>query len=116
MAPVKRWSVPTPADSDQGYVSLSPQGDKLFWVTAKEVVPLPDRLLHSLFTGYRIRPFHEMCLKVSDLDGKHMHTIASYQMSHSTAPPSRYSALQWTPDGKKITFARDGGLYTMPAE
>ena len=54
-------------------------------------------------------------LQVSDLDGKHMRTIAAYP-SPPTGPATRASALQWTPDGKKISFARNGSLYTIPAE
>ena len=56
-------------------------------------------------------------LMISDTHGRGMHTIAEYQSAPvaAGARPATSPAL-WTPDGKKISFAMNGKLYTIPAD
>src|SRR3569833_1288666 len=45
---------------------------------------------------------------VSNLDGSHMHPIATPGVDRDTAGPGN---LRWTPDSKNVTFIYNGALY-----
>jgi hypothetical protein len=113
--PVRTFSVPVPGppDAQDMRVRLSPQGDRLLWCfQVYHVPPLAGlgRLLH-------VRPLFEatgsLDVWVSQVDGSRPRHIGALNIGSAgyLAEP-----VEWTPDGRCISFDYDSVLWTKPVD
>ena len=115
--PPQTWKAKPPPDIDYGSAIVSPQGDRLFWQAGKTTVSPLEDLIHRAFPSFKVHPQRFAKLFVSDIRGNGMHEIAAYRtQAVSQRTPGVSSPPQWTPDGKNISFAMNGKLYTVPAD
>jgi hypothetical protein len=111
--PVRRVTIPMPADAEYGHIILSPQGDRLLWsMFARQAMPLQE-WLHRLFPSYKPSLNLVIRWQVSRLDGSDMHEIGMIRVSRRNGS---YSNPRWLPDGKRISFIHNNTLYTVPAD
>ncbi len=98
-------------------LALSPKGDRLFLGVAS--------VRHSPFLAWlheRANWFPEgnYCVEqgwVMNLDGSEKHLIGEFTVPAEEGKERPWIIEpKWTPDGKKISFLYDDGIYTIPAD
>lgn len=105
----RHYTIPIPKEvriNGIDALELSPQGDRLVWCY---------RYLHYFNNGYSNRQE----IWVSDVDGSHVHEIGFHEMTRiegQQAMSDILIALQWTPDGKRLSFLYKDALWTVPAD
>jgi len=110
MSPV-RADVKVPAGAYVSEMELSPDGKRVGWVF-DFAVGVSDPVLRR-FPFTPVGPGHgNNEVWVSDLDGTHMHPIATPGIEHDARGPTN---LRWTLDSKNVTFLYDDFLYSAPA-
>lgn len=119
--PRRLYDLTAPGDASAVMdVALSPRGDRLAWAFAYTPVPLGIRALRRsrLFRGREPSSFG---LCVSRVDGSAMRDLGRLSSPGDRglpywAAPGRLRCLRWTPDGKRVSFLYEDGLYTVPAD
>ncbi len=98
--------LPTPGKTGPIEAIVSPQGDRIAWKFG--ATPGPRFLSGTRF----MRHLHpsEAGLYVSRSDGSDMRLLGAFH-----TPPDELIHLRWTPDGRRLSFACRGSLYTVPA-
>lgn len=92
---------------------LSPQGDRLAWLAAREYAPPNSPWLRRIWTFFGQHRQTLIGLWVSRLDGNQMQEIGHLAYRPKEEVPQD---IRWTPDGKRLSFLYKGGLYTVPAD
>jgi hypothetical protein len=112
--PVRSWSLPVPQDATQGHIVPSPQHDRLLWEFDTENVPRLDLAIHKVFPQYKVHWHTIERWQTSRMDGKDRKSIARFEMpqGYRGSAPS----LQWTPDGKHLSFIYHNALYIAPTQ
>jgi hypothetical protein len=95
-------------------IVYSPAGDRAALIVTGELRPPLPEFVYRMLPKLRPEPQDTMTLWVTDIDGSGMHKIGWESIVWET----RYwpDLLRWTPDGKRLSFIHDGGLYTVPAD
>lgn len=110
------WSVPVPRDALRGDISVSPLGDKLLWMLVTPRPTLLEDLLHRLMPQRPWPSRQHVVWRISRMDGSHIRDIGAYD----TFDPEHYADTwiwpQWTPDGRHLSFVKNGSLYLLPAD
>lgn len=133
--PVKQFTVPRPASSFEERRRVSPDGTRIAWTFYGEQEDPLLSMLHKVDPSVKLQSHLYTSLWVSCLDGKEMHEIGRIQddigpdgkQIAGLEPYEFYSGdpypindklieLNWTPDGKQLSFVCDGIFYTVPAE
>ncbi len=98
-------------------LTLSPKGDRLFlgvasWRRSPFLAWLHDRISRI--------PEGNYCVEqgwVMNLDGSGKHLIGEFTVPMEVGKERPWIVdPKWTPDGKKISFLYDDGIYTIPAD
>jgi hypothetical protein len=87
---------------------ISPSGTRVAWqcLTGLDIA----QEISALHNHGQIQAQGEVY--VSDLDGSHLQKLVEAKRTNMTDAPR---SLQWTPDGKKISYVYQGCLWTVPA-
>ncbi len=94
-------------------VELSPDGARLLWKTVN-VNPSPVEALSLAASQLAKNPLRfQVSIKVSDIEGAHIHDIAGERMS--ATEEDRFQTVHWLPDSKRVSFWYKASLYTLPA-
>lgn len=80
-------------------IVFSPNEDKVAWYLAFEKQ-------------------HTVALWLSRIDGSRMHVLQSIKLGADDPPDIAVQpySVQWTPDGKSVSYVFDYRLYTVPAK
>lgn len=92
--------------SDCMSLALSPQGDRLAWVTRTGRSPLSS--LHRVIGGKS--PITRYTLYTAFLDGAQLTAVDSVDSENR----EEMAQTHWTPDGKRISFVFNEAIYTVP--
>ncbi len=108
LTPHRDIVVPLPSGAVTSEAEMSPDGRRMAWVFDFEVGLAANPMLRRL-------PFMPLGpgrgiseVWVSDLDGSHMHPVATADTNPRSTGPSQ---VRWTPDGRRLTFVYNGALY-----
>jgi hypothetical protein len=98
-------------------IVYSPRGERAALVTAGELrPPMPD-FVYRVLPKLRPKPQQVISLWVADIDSSRMYRIGWEGIGTKVGDlPDNLDDLRWTPDGKRLSFIHDGGLYTVPAD
>jgi hypothetical protein len=91
---------------------LSPTDNRLAWFVAVRRVPLGWPATQRFWSLWKTRPSEQIGLWTTRSDGSDAREIGVYTQTDADDHPSQ---LQWTPDGRSLSFRYDGALYTIPA-
>jgi hypothetical protein len=74
--------------------------------------------MQRIFAFVKFKAFVATELWVSQLDGSQMHKIGHVAelLEDDDATDFLLSDLQWLPDGKRLSFEYNDGLWTVPAD
>jgi hypothetical protein len=113
LAPERRYRLSAPAGWQIRNLVLSPGGDRLASLLVTSRVSPIQALLARLLPRYvpNARPVDVYQLRLSRLDGTHMREIGFQEASSGLV-----TQLQWTPDGKHLSFILLNSLYIVPIE
>jgi hypothetical protein len=104
-------SVPEPVQQ----ILLSPNGDRLLWVTESWSVPMPWlRPLGAYFPALRQYPQRMVHLWTSDINGGNRREVGSEEFVPSVLRKGQILPIEWMPDGKHVSFVYGADLYTIP--
>jgi hypothetical protein len=123
-----RARVPSGAHID--HAVLSPKGDYIAWSLRCHATPPFSTFLQSKFHLKAFAPYDYMALYLSRADGSEMRLLGTLPSKQEKSrrvnflgfwvgrwrPWSEHDLqnLDWTPDGKKISFTYENRLYTLP--
>jgi hypothetical protein len=108
-------SIAVPAGGDAGSILppvLSPAGNRLAWCMAAQIMPPGWPATGRLWSFCHVAPSLRVGFWTTRPDGSDPQEIGSYTPKTDDDRPS---LLQWTPDGRCLSFRHDGALYTVPA-
>ena len=91
---------------------LSPAGDRLAWFVRSRRIPLGWPATHRFWTLLKTAPSWQIGLWTTRPDGSDPVEIGHYTPKDNNDCPS---LLQWTPDGRSLSFRYQGALYCVPA-
>jgi hypothetical protein len=112
---VRNLNVKLPPSDDVEDIVLSPQGDRLAWMTCNwsDFQSVVSEMLSSLSgNGLRGRTA-SYAIWVSRLDGSEMRQLGSERCRHYG--DLRPECVRWLPDGKSVSFVVNNGLYVVRA-
>ena len=91
---------------------LSPAGDRLAWFVAAPRTPLGWPATRRFWSLWKIGSSVQIALWTTRPDGGDPQEVGAYTQEDSEDRPS---LLQWTPDGRNLSFRHHGALYSVPA-
>jgi hypothetical protein len=104
-----------PSPKEVYYFALSPQGDRIAWVEEYDLpAPAWRRWLGKWLRRFAASPQRRNVLCVARLDG-----TGRREIGDTLKQPGRdkfVTGVQWTPDGRRVSFLCDGALWTVPVE
>jgi hypothetical protein len=106
-APSSKYAVDLPPALQMQDAALSPGGKWIAWQLIGEPVPA---IVSGLGVHYNRRSSPVVALWVSRTDGSEMHELGSEQVRTKNSVGGIVNGLYglaWTPDGKRLSFARD---------
>lgn len=114
---VRSWSVamPTSKPVEDGYLSMSPDGERLVWCLSDPIRP-PIGIRIGRFGLYpnsgRSRAHH---LWSSNVDGTQLHDLGSVTDVYDRRNTALFEGPpQWLPDRREISFVYEGTLWKLP--
>lgn len=110
----RKTTVPMPPDHSLNDLLLSPQGDRLLWITTRTHYP-PGGNWMRRFLSYATAYFYPratMIVSVSSNDGSGRREIAHDERTGQSTP----IGFHWLPDGKRIGFHTGEDLWTVPVD
>jgi hypothetical protein len=97
-------------------VELSPPGDRLAWLIHIMAEPsLVQRMLSRWMPWLEARSHIE--LRTTKLDGSDVNRIGYIELHYLQPYEDDYAGpggLRWLPDGRRLSFVYQGGLWTVP--
>jgi hypothetical protein len=99
--------VPLPTNEE---LALSPRADRLAWRSVSVHVPPWQQWLHRLFSHYKVKSQYVTTLYTARLDGSGLKEVGHIHRA------VYLEGLQWSPDGKQLSFYYGNALYTVPAD
>jgi hypothetical protein len=114
-------TVSLPQDARPYEVAISPSGDKLAWLLWFDKPSSYPRWMRPWLPPAMTRDQNTVALYTSLCDGRGMRLIGQIPLTNqSRVFPSAMAAglgsLEWTPDGKRLSFIYSNALYTVPAD
>jgi hypothetical protein len=91
---------------------LSPGGDRLAWLVSVAHVPLGWPATRRFWSACHVAPIVEAGLWTTRPDGSDPLEVGECPTRSQDDQPTM---LQWTPDGRDLTFRHEGALYSIPA-
>ncbi len=105
----RTWQASVPLDMEFGYATVSPDNQRLLWLTAIVKPSLFTQWLTRLFPArMKVSPARSSYY-LSDLHGQNMHRILDDRRG-------RTYSLAWTPDSKHLSFVYNEQLYLIPVD
>lgn len=92
---------------------LSPGGDRLAWFVSARRTPLGWPSTRAFWSMLKMAPSTQIALYTTKPDGSDPVEIGAYTPKDETDRPS---LLQWTSNGRSLSFRHLGALYTVPAQ
>jgi hypothetical protein len=110
------YRVPVPWYTLDGYVALSPHGDRLLWVLQRDRPPLGIGVLGDWAASNLRHPVAQADeIWVSGVDGADLHEVGRTPYRNGNRG-AYLCSCQWLPDGKRISFVYNHTLYVVPAD
>jgi hypothetical protein len=110
------WKIAIPAGASHGMIRLSPRGDKILWMLhISRVTPL-ERWVRKLMPKTQWGTDAQVVWLISRLDGSGMRPIGWYDLFDPKHYSDTWIVPQWTPDGKHLSYVRDGSLFVLPVD
>jgi hypothetical protein len=88
---------------------LSPQGDRIALLNISEPRYALPRFLRRFLPWQQKPVAAHTSVWISTADGKNMRELGSF-------PSKTFTALHWSPDGKRLSFVYQNALWTVPVE
>ena len=92
---------------------LSPSGDRVAWFVSVPRTPLGWPVTAKFWALSKTTPSVQIGLWTTGADGSDPQEVGVYTRQD---PDDRPSLLQWTPDGRSLSFRYHGALYVVPAQ
>ena len=117
--PIKKILIPVPQNESREISVLSPKGDKILVITSRSAFNFWEKAMakiHSVFPSKTTIERREWY--VYSLDGNRKRLVYSNYVYSSRAryrelPGTGIGGVQWTPDGKHLSFIYQGMLYLL---
>jgi hypothetical protein len=92
---------------------LSPDGERIAWFISVPRTPLGWPATQRFWAPFKTAPSVQIGLWTTRLDGSDPNEIGVFTRRD---PDDRPSLLQWTPDGRNLSFRYQGALFFVPAK
>jgi len=110
----QKHTISIPAEAELKECRLSPQGDRVAYLLYSDQESPPEKILRRLFHAYtRTKPGRNE-LWIADLKGG-SRCIGVLKLPSTPDPVQPYS-IRWLPDGKRISYLYDGGIWILPVQ
>ncbi len=105
--------IPVPSEDAISLVEpvLSPAGDRLAWFVLAHLSPPGWPATRRFWSLLKVRPSTQVGLWTTTPDGGDPRAVGVYTPKGEFDYPS---LLQWTPDGRSLSFRHQGALYRVP--
>jgi hypothetical protein len=114
--PYQSYPIHLPLDTQIRAIQYTPNGDRIAWLL-KFTYELPiTRMLHRFIPAIKSETVSHMELRVSNLDGSNMHSLGYVMTMPDSLNDTEPHSLEWTRDGKNVSFIYQNVLWTVAAE
>lgn len=116
----KTWTVTMPPEALRGRILLSPQGDKILWITEKQASGF-ELWMNRLRSGFYRAYEGDETIYVSQLTGGGLKKLFSGPVERQKrgsyiAATRPLTDIQWLPDGKHFSYIYKNNLYVAPVD
>jgi hypothetical protein len=92
----------------------APGRDRILYAFCIQSMSELNNRLHKLVPAYHPAPRRLESLWISDANGRNLREIASQPVRDLEKDDALLQNVQWSPDGKRISFSFERSLYLLP--
>ena len=113
--PLNTTKIPLPKNDLVYTVSYSPRAERIAFLLLRNRLEPISELIHRLISSYAIKTNTVVSLYVCNRDGKEMKEIGMIMSASgaTAADELDIDSLRWFPDGKQLSYAYKGEVYTV---